>query len=86
MGASPLSGETPADVRRASSSPFLVGNTVTGEDAGMEKPTTEEVGRVLGLAGPVADEGDVVGRKRDAHDLFGGVGGCDVGCDVDAEA
>ena len=72
------------DVRRDSNSVFLLGemgDTVEGAeraDAGMEKPTMEEVGRELGF------EGDAV-RRRDAHDGFGaagsagaGVAGCSV--------
>lgn len=60
------------DVRRDKSSGFLLGETdETAEEAeaGMEKPTTEEVGRELGFEGDAASL-----RKRAAHDCFGAAG------------
>lgn len=74
-----------ADVRRDSSSGFLLGETgetAAEADAGMEKPTMEEVGRELGFEGDAASL-----WKRAAHDGFGATGlaggslatGCSVG-------
>ena len=40
--------------------------------AGIEKPTTEEVGNALRIAGEAPeDAAEVVGRRRDAHDFLG---------------
>ena len=60
-------------VRSVMSSDFLVGETAGtgGEvDAGMEKPTTDEVGRALrdGPEGEAAAEEE--GRRREAHDFL----------------
>jgi hypothetical protein len=63
-------------VRSVSKSFFLLGIAVdgrVGEDAGMEKPITDDVGKELGLCGEDADE--ELSRKRDAHDFFGCDGG-----------
>ena len=78
------------DVRRDSSSGFFVKETGGAEDAesadaGMEKPTMEEVGRVFGFEGDAASV-----RKRDAHNGFGAglagglVVGGSTGCSVGA--
>jgi hypothetical protein len=66
-------------VSKEINSDFLVGDTSTvgeGEPAGIEKPRTEDVGRLLRFAEP--EEGDVEdaeveevgGRRRSAHDFF----------------
>lgn len=49
-----------------------------GEEAGMEMPTTDEVGREFGFLREGAEDG-VSGRNKDAHDFLtgGGGGGCD---------
>lgn len=75
-------------VSKEINSDFLDGDTGTvrledeGEPAGIEKPTTEDVGRVLRVAEPedgdVEDEEveEVEGRRRSAHFLtITGVGG-----------
>lgn len=61
-------------VRRLTSSDLLEGETGTegfsGVVAGIEKPTTLEVGRAL-RDGPGAGVAEVAGRRRDAHDFLG---------------
>jgi hypothetical protein len=69
--------------RSARRSDLLLGDTATVGVAGMEKPTTDEVGREFG---DLADVADVpVGRKRDAQDFWGGFD-VDVDTEVDEEA
>lgn len=64
---------------KAISSDFLEGDTDTVgledevEPAGIENPMTEDVGRVLRVAGPEAgdeEEEEVGGRKSPAHDFL----------------
>lgn len=58
------------------------GTSEGGGEAGMEKPTTEEVGSE-DLEAEVASP--AVGRSKDAHDFFR-TGGADAGVGVDVDA
>jgi hypothetical protein len=58
------------------------GTSEGGGEAGMEKPTTEEVGSEDLEAEPASP---TVGRSKDAHDFLR-TGGADVGAGVDADA
>jgi len=76
-------------VSKAINSDFLSGDTGTvgleDEVAGIENPTTEDVGRVLRVVGPEdGDAGDeaveeVEGRRRSAHDFLTAAGASGAG-------
>lgn len=73
----PGNGAPAGGLSSASSSFFFVcetGATGVGEAAGMEKPTTEEVGRAFLIGADEDDDPEVLeeGCRRDAHDFFKG--------------
>ena len=60
-------------VNRPRRSFFLLGDTGAGATAGIENPTTADLGRAF-LTWPFV----VVGFRRDAHDFFTGGGAAEV--------